>query len=117
MLHLAHRLARAPTDGMLDGHIAAPPGLAAGVLAQVINPKAWIVALSAISIYVSTSSHYATVLGVFCAIFFVICALSLWSWIGATLATRLRGIRRFNLAMAALLALSVVWFLYDVLQG
>ncbi|MDO8959031.1 MAG: LysE family transporter, partial [Rhodocyclaceae bacterium] len=50
MLHLAYRIARASTDHMLDGEVAAPPNLMAGVIAQVINPKAWIVSLSAISI-------------------------------------------------------------------
>lgn len=117
MLQLAFRIANASTDRMLDGKVDMPPSMTAGVIAQVINPKAWIVSLSAISIYVATSNHYATALAIFCAIFFVICALSLWGWslIGSSLSKHLGGIRRFNIAMAALLALSIMFFLYDVL--
>ncbi|MCC4113755.1 LysE family transporter [Aromatoleum toluclasticum] len=118
MLYLAYRIAHASADHMFDGDVATPPNVVAGIIAQIVNPKAWIVSLSAISIYVSTSKHYATVLVVFCVIFFVICMLSLWSWslIGASLSKRLGGIRRFNLAMAALLTLSIIFFLYDVLR-
>ena len=117
MLYLASRIARASTSRMFDDDAAVTPKLMAGVIAQVMNPKAWIVSLSAISIYVATSRDYATALAALCLIFFVICALSIgcWSLLGAAFSRHPGAIRGFNLAMAALLALSIVFFLQDIL--
>lgn len=119
MLHLAYRIARASTSKIFEDEPSASPRLITGVIAQLINPKAWIVSISAISIYVATSSYYATALVVLCIIFFVICALSLWSWslLGAAFSRHPDAIRWFNLSMAALLALSIILFLQDILFG
>ena len=117
MLYLAYQIARTSSSQMVQDDTSVSPSLMTGVIAQVINPKAWIVSLSAISIYVATSSYYATALMVLCIIFFVICALSLWCWslLGAVFSRSPDAIRWFNLAMAVLLALSIVLFLQDIL--
>lgn len=121
MLLLAYRIAQAPTSpvrqGDGDGAAATSPRLMAGVIAQLINPKAWIVSMSAISIYVATSASYAAALAVLCLIFLVICTLSLstWSLLGAAFSRHPGALRGFNLAMAALLALSIVLFLLETL--
>lgn len=117
MLLLAYRIAQAPTSPVRQGDAAASPRLMAGVIAQLINPKAWIVAMSAISIYVATSASYAAALAVLCLIFLVICALSLstWSLLGAAFSRHPGALRGFNLAMAALLTLSIVLFLLETL--
>jgi threonine/homoserine/homoserine lactone efflux protein len=115
MLYLAYKLARA-SAAHLDGcPNAGPPGIFSGVAAQYTNPKAWIVAVSAISIYVATGRRYGALLLAFCAIFLVLCFPSLlaWSVAGASLARWLGGIRAFNLAMALLLVLSVASFLIE----
>lgn len=118
MLLLAYRIAQAPSSPVRQGDAAAAsPRLMAGVIAQFINPKAWIVSMSAISIYVATSASYAAALAVLCLIFLVICALSLstWSLLGAAFSRHPGALRGFNLAMAALLTLSIVLFLLETL--
>lgn len=95
------------------------PGVMAGLLTQGTNPKAWIVALSAVSIYVSPHPEPGLRLAVFSLIFFVVCFLSLLAWVilGAQL-TRFHGnVAWFNRIMALLLAVSVLVMLTDVIGG
>ncbi|MDR2851970.1 MAG: LysE family translocator [Burkholderiaceae bacterium] len=119
MLYLAYKLTRASMTGIEEFEKQSPPNMVAGVFAQYINPKAWIVAISAISIYVSTSQRYAATLTVFCCIFFVICfpSLLIWSIMGASLSKKLGGIRLFNISMALLLAVSIAVFLVEFFRG
>ncbi|MFO6421119.1 LysE family translocator [Hylemonella sp. W303a] len=119
MLSMAWRIARASMQSGTPAHdLAAPPTGWSGAVAQLINPKAWIVSVSAVSIFVATHTDYVAALSLCCAIFFVICLLSLWSWslMGALVARWAGGVRVFNLVMAALLALSIVYFLLDLLR-
>lgn len=115
MLYLAYSLARASMVDMDEYEKSSPPNIFAGILAQYTNPKAWIVAISAISIYVSTNENYNTALAIFCCIFFIICFPSLWVWsiIGASFSRKLGGIKIFNVVMSCLLAGSVVAFILD----
>lgn len=117
MLWLAWRIAR--DDGMLsiDGERQHRPGVVAGLLAQGANPKAWIVALSAISIYVAPHAGPGLRLAMFSAIYFVVCFMSLLVWVvlGAQLARFQGNIAWFNRIMALLLAASVLVMLTDVL--
>jgi threonine/homoserine/homoserine lactone efflux protein len=53
------------------------PGILDGVIAQVLNPKAWIVSLSAVSVYVSTADNYLLSLMLLCGIYFFVCLPSL----------------------------------------
>lgn len=92
------------------------PNLLDGIVVQALNPKAWIVALSAISIYVLTANSYLLNLTVLCLIYFFVCLPSLWAWglLGSRLGLLTGNSRRyFNIAMAVLLVLSVVVFLID----
>ncbi|MDF3822549.1 LysE family transporter [Leptospira sp. 96542] len=122
MLLMAWRIAHAslqPGSQAQARDLTAPPTWLAGAVAQLINPKAWIVSFSAVSIFVATHADYAGALVLCCAIFFVICLLSLWSWslVGALVARWAGGVRVFNLVMAALLAVSIVYFLLDTLRA
>lgn len=124
MLAMAWRIARASLQqahGQQDPgqDLAAPPSWLAGAVAQLINPKAWIVSFSAVSLFVATHPDYGAALSLCCAIFFVICLLSLWSWslVGALVARWAGGVRVFNLVMAVLLAVSIVYFLQDMLRS
>jgi threonine/homoserine/homoserine lactone efflux protein len=119
MLTMAWRIARASLQpGTPAQDLDAQPSWLAGVVAQLINPKAWIVSFSAVSIFVATHADFVGALLLCCAIFFVICLLSLWSWslVGALVARWAGGVRVFNLVMAALLAASIVYFLLDMLR-
>lgn len=114
MLYLAYQIAG--SAGAIESEpIGRVPSFAAGVLAQWVNPKAWIVSVSGISIYVATKQAYAPWLIVFAALFLCICAASLWTWtlLGNQLARRAGNARILNRAMAVLLGASVMMLLYE----
>lgn len=130
LLHLAWRLARtAPGDWAAEvaeesapagpGHHprAAPrEGLPAafvqGWLTQSLNPKAWLVALSGVGLFVLPQADAGAALGLFCAVSLLACGLGVgcWALAGRLLAHWLAAPARqkaFNRAMALLLAASV----------
>lgn len=117
MLYLAYRIAASSGINSFGESIDVPPGFLSGVIAQVSNPKAWIVSLSAISIYISTSDNYVALLALFGGIFYLICAFSLWGWafVGSKMSRHVVNFRIFNIVMAAILAISIVFFLIDFL--
>lgn len=118
MLWLAWRIAAARGDLNLDGERAHCPGFKAGAITQGVNPKAWIVSLSAISVYVGPHADYLSRLAAFAALFFVICAASLFAWaiVGFRIARVTGNISVFNKAMAGLLAISVLMMLIEEFQ-
>lgn len=115
LLWLAWKIARSGPLTSLSPDGADLPGFWAGVAVQGLNPKAWLAILSAIGTFILPLEQKGTGLAVFCGLYFVICwlSLALWAYAGAVLARRFA--RRFNLAMAALLAASVLWMLADAL--
>lgn len=115
MLYLSYKLATAK-PGPTEKNTAPPPRFINGAIAQWLNPKAWIVSISAISIYVANSRNYSLYLSSFGAIFFVICFISILGWVimGCKASTLLNGnYGVFNKIMAGLLALSVVYFIVE----
>jgi threonine/homoserine/homoserine lactone efflux protein len=83
------------------------PSLLAGAAMQWLNPKAWLATLSGMAVYGIAQ------LGLFAAIYFAVCFVSIAAWAvaGSTLTSLLadgRVLRRFNIAMAALLAASAL---------
>lgn len=110
LLHLAYKIAADRGDLSFDGSAAVRPGFFTGVLTQAANPKAWIVSLSAVSLYVGPYADYSLRLTVFSIIFFAICAASLAGWvmIGAYLARFSGNVALFNRAMAVLLVASII---------
>jgi threonine/homoserine/homoserine lactone efflux protein len=115
MLYLAYKLATSKS-GATKRDTGPPPRFINGAIAQWLNPKAWIVSISAISIYVANSSHYSLYLSIFGAIFFVVCFLSILGWVvvGSRTSALLNGnFGLFNKIMAALLTLSIVYFLVE----
>lgn len=119
LLYLAWRIAtaqpRAPRDAPAEqpskGH---PLSFVQAALFQWINPKAWLVALSAAATLTSVARHpslgRAILLGgVFLAVTLPITAF--WTSVGLGVArvfTSARALRRFNLVMAGLLVASIV---------
>ncbi|OLP05701.1 transporter, LysE family [Rhodoferax antarcticus ANT.BR] len=118
MLNLAYRIARADMTDAFTETITKAPSVFSGVLAQVSNPKAWIVSIAAVSIYVNSSDYYNFTLILFCVVFFFACSLSLlgWSAIGATARKNFGNLRRFNVIMAILLTTSIALMLKDILS-
>ncbi|MGA7813821.1 LysE family translocator [Caballeronia sp.] len=115
MLYLSFRLAISKSTDT-GNNTAPPPRVISGAIAQCLNPKAWIVSISAISIYVANSKDYTLYLSIFCAIFFVVCFFSILGWVivGSKASSTLNGnYGVFNKVMAGLLALSVIYFIVD----
>lgn len=114
MLYLAWKIATA--SGIDDGPASSRPMTFLQAAAfQWVNPKAWSMALAAISLYAASQSvgSVAIVAGVFLAV--NIPSVSLWALAGTQVRRLLSNpthLRLFNIAMAALLVLS----LYPILQ-
>lgn len=111
LVYLAIGLARADPQEFQSRNVT-PPSLGNGLLAQWLNPKAWVVALSAVSLY-TTSGSYTLSLIAFCVVFFIVCFGSVLSWVAAgTFASQLlhdpRRTRVFNRLMALLLIATVI---------
>ncbi|WP_022979653.1 LysE family translocator [Ideonella sp. B508-1] len=119
LLHLAWRIATAPpmalagpADAPRHAAWAALAALRDGGLTQSLNPKAWLVALSGIGLFVLPQADAQAALGLFCAVSLLACGLGVgcWALAGRLLAQALAPPARqqgFNRAMGALLALSV----------
>lgn len=133
LLYLAWRIATAPTQALADeaheAHPAAPPqgpaarqawaqGLVQGAVTQGLNPKAWLVALSGVGLFVPSGPEGAPRLQLFCAISLLVCWLSVSAWAALGMWIR-RWLARpayqrcFNRLLAALLVLTV----YGMLAG
>lgn len=110
MLYLAWRIAMDSGERSFAETQNACPGFTTGLVTQTLNPKAWIVSLSAITLYVAPHLDYMARLIMFSAIFYIICAASLAAWvaIGAQVARFSCNVALFNRIMAGLLALSVI---------
>lgn len=138
LLYLAWRIATArptvgaaPASGGPDGPDAPansadpagpvePPaasGLLQGGLTQSLNPKAWLVALSGVSLFVTAGPDARVLLLGFCLISGVVCFASVAAWaalgqlVGKWL-TQARYQLVFNRTMAALLAMVVFTMLF-----
>ena len=112
LLVMAWRLAADSGELALQDSSRRRPSMLAGAAMQWLNPKAWLATLSGVAVYAVGK------LALFAAIYFVICGASIAAWAvaGSALAARLanaRAVRRFNLAMAALLAASALVMLRD----
>ena len=108
MLWLAWKIAHAAAPG--EGKLAARPfSFVQAAAFQWVNPKAWAMALGAISAY--SDGSFWTVVTV-CVVFAAVNlpSVSLWAWAGQRLRLWLRDPRRwtaFNWTMAGLLVLSL----------
>jgi threonine/homoserine/homoserine lactone efflux protein len=112
MLWLAWKVANArPADAEVDD-LARPLTFLQGAAFQWVNPKAVVIGLTAISLYVRPDHRVADVLMVL-LMFGIFTALTVVTWTGFGVALRsiLRDPRRariFNVGMALLLVVSIV---------
>jgi threonine/homoserine/homoserine lactone efflux protein len=119
MLHLAWKIAADSGDLSFAADEHRRPGFMAGVLTQATNPKAWIVSLSAITIYVGPYLDYTPRLIWFSVIYFFICAVSLtaWSFLGARIVQFTGNVIIFNRIMAGILVMAIGMILFDTVAG
>lgn len=118
LLYLAVRIASAPAQAM--DALAAPStrrqawaGLLQGASVQSLNPKAWLVALSGVSLFVPLDAQHTSRLWLFCAISGIVCFLSVavWAALGTLIRQWLHDLRYqrlFNRSLALMLALTVL---------
>lgn len=111
LLWLAWKIANAsPPDGKVNAD-ARPMTALQAALFQWVNPKAWSMALSAITIY--ASDHSLTAIGIVAGAFMLVCipCVSVWTVMGQQLRRLLTNplrLRVFNWTMAGLLVASLL---------
>lgn len=112
LLYLAYQLHAAIPAVESSPALARPPRWIDGLLAQWVNPKAWIVAATGVSSYTLPGERYVSSVVLMALVFFLVCLPSIGAWAGLGMAARRllqseRALRRFNRVMAAALVLSV----------
>lgn len=101
-------------------HIAKPMSFIAAALFQWVNPKAWIMAMGAITTY--AANHNSWIQMIFLGLVFGLVSLpcvGVWAYLGErmqALVNEPKKIKYFNMAMAFLLVLSVLVPLYESYQ-
>jgi threonine/homoserine/homoserine lactone efflux protein len=117
MLWLALRIALAKPIGEVEAG-GRPIGFLAAAGFQWVNPKAWVMALSALSTYAGIIDDYSRsvlLTASLCALIAVPCS-SAWALFGASLSRLLRDprvTRPFNWTMAALLIASIAPTMFE----
>jgi threonine/homoserine/homoserine lactone efflux protein len=116
MLWLAARLALAGPIGDAEQR-GNPLSFLAAAAFQWINPKAWAIAVSALTAY-AVSENYTRSVAIVALVFGLVTApcIALWVLFGTAMRRVLsdpRFVRPFNLAMAALLIASIIPVLTD----
>lgn len=114
LLFMSFKIATAvPLNSIISAAVKQPPAFIDGVLSQGLNPKAWLVSMSGVSIFVSVQTQSTFYLLVFSAISFTVCFVGISTWaamghiIRDRLSTRTRQIR-FNMMMGLLLSGTVI---------
>jgi threonine/homoserine/homoserine lactone efflux protein len=112
LLYLAWRIARAGDPGAAES-VRRPLSFLEAALFQWVNPKAWTLALGVVVAFTAPGGGVALQLAIIVAVFSATNVVSLAAWCAFGMAIRRflsspRALRATNLAMAALLALSVI---------
>jgi threonine/homoserine/homoserine lactone efflux protein len=117
LLWLAWRIATAGSADAGDAG-ARPLSFIEAAAFQWVNPKAWIMATGAISTFTLAGEailpQVLTIVGIFTVV--SVPSATVWTLLGIGIARLLRSplaLRLFNIGMGALLALSVVWILFE----
>ena len=113
LFYMAFKIATATPSNVEEISSQKPPTFIEGALAQGLNPKAWLVSSSGVSLFVSANTPAFFYLAIFCAISFVVCFFGVATWaalghlIGKFLSTHRRQVG-FNIIMGLLLSASVL---------
>lgn len=118
LLMLAYNIATQADDVNIKSTVI-PSSFTGGMLFQWINPKAWVIAIGGISTYTSPGAGIAEILniaGVF--LFVTLSCMGFWLLLGRsaklTVSSR-RGMSVMNSVMGAVLALSVMPAIWEIL--
>lgn len=119
LLYMSYKIATAvPMGSQQMAEITSPPSLIEGALAQGLNPKAWLVSMSGVSLFVTVHSQTTLYLFIFCLISFTVCLLgiSTWAAIGYSIRALLSTTKRqvvFNILMGLMLSGTVLAILLN----
>ncbi|MCU4158860.1 LysE family translocator [Acidiphilium sp. AL] len=119
MVWLAARIATARRpDAKGANRRSRPLSFLEAALFQWVNPKAWVIAAAAMSTFVSLADNLWVQTGMIVIVFLLVTlpVVSAWAGIGSGIGSVLRSdrqFRAFNLAMAALLVLSIVSLFFE----
>ncbi|EOD80033.1 Transporter, LysE family [Grimontia indica] len=115
LLYLAYKIFTAPVSA-IEKNAQTQSGWWTGSITQLLNPKAWLYALSGVSIYVVGRENEVYWLGMYTFVSLLVCLISIgfWAVLGHILSSKLENPahqRQFNRVMAIVLALSVaaIW--------
>ncbi len=113
LLYMSFKIATASTLAEQQETTKRPPSFLEGALSQGLNPKAWLVSMSGVSLFVAANTPATLYLLIFCLISFIVCLIGVSSWaaIGHLIRTFLQNKRHqllFNVAMGLLLSSTVV---------
>lgn len=112
LLYLAWLIANS-SPSSLDSTIAKPITFTKAALFQWLNPKAWVMAMGAISAYTSTDSNFLMQIMYIALVFFIVAfpCLCVWLFFGTKLKRHLKSVKHqqiFNKSMALLLVVSIL---------
>lgn len=113
LLYMSYKIATAKPLSDDAATEKQPPSMLEGALSQGLNPKAWLVSMSGVSLFVVANSPATLYLLVFCLISFVVCFVGVGSWaaIGHLIRKLLANERyqiAFNIVMGLLLSSTVL---------
>lgn len=113
LLYLAWRIAMAPVSSVNAENVSSAAGFWQGAWAQWLNPKAWIVSASGVSLFVLTQESPQWALAMFCQVSLVCGLIGVGFWAAAGHALQRffaepARQRLFNRTMALLLCVSVI---------
>ncbi len=120
LLYIAFKIATAP----VESHNGQEPingikaGLISGALIQILNPKAWMVSLSGVGLYVTSQAEVGYYLAIFVIVSFICCfaGVGCWAVAGHLVGRNLCGSnprRRFNQFMGITLTAAVILMLME----
>lgn len=120
LLYLAYKIANAPVEDevSLESSNGMKTGLFSGALIQILNPKAWMVSLSGVGLYVTSQAEVGYYLGVFVIVSFICCfaGVGCWAVAGHLIGRQLHRPnprRRFNQFMGLTLTATVILMLVE----
>ena len=117
LFYLAWRIANAETDSNSDNKSAHPFTAAQAAGFQFVNPKAWIMCITAISTFTREGEQYAFSAALIVIVYSLVMlnTLPVWTLFGKLIARKLKTHQartRFNYIMGALTASSVFMIIY-----
>jgi len=119
LLYLSAKIATTQPSTPLKIQTRRLTGVMEGVFSQILNPKAWLVAMSGVSLFVTTGPNASDQLLVFCGISAAVCFFSIATWaaLGKLISKWLHHAAHqtlFNRIMASLLMMTVVNMLFGI---